>query len=127
MSLEPSTDVVVRMSLRKGDFTPPLNVVAGRPQHHSFLPTLPKIMSSKMTHDTVLDCFFDGNVWLSGLDVDTRCICGVQVDDVSCGNNGSEELIDAEVDNDVCVTDGDVGFSCLDVLIGCLGCIRKPR
>ena len=43
-----------------------------------------------------------------------------------CGTHGSEDIIydDAEVDNDVCVTDGDVELCCLDVLVGCLGCIQ---
>ena len=56
-----------------------------------------------------LDCLFDGDVWLSGLDVDIRCLCCAEVDDVSCGNVIHD---DAEVDNNVCITDGDVELRC---------------
>ena len=31
---------------------------------------------------------------------------------------------DAEVGSNACVTDGDVELCCLDVLVGCLGCIH---
>ena len=98
--------------------------VAG-PPHRSSYPTEDNVVKD----DTrCLDCPFEGDVWLSGLGVDIRCLCCAEVDNVFFGNDGSEELVydDAEIDNDVCVTVGDVELSCLDVLVGCLGCIHKP-
>ena len=48
------------------------------------------------------------------------------MDDVYYVTDGFEEFFcdDAEVDTDVCITDGDVKLGCLDVLVGCLGCIH---
>ena len=101
-------------------FAPPLDVMVIRPPYRSFYPTEDDVVKDDIR---CLDCLIDGDVWLSGLDVDTQCLCCAEVDGVYCGNDGSVELIydDAEVDTDVCVTDGDVGLGRLDVLVGCLG------
>ena len=34
---------------------------------------------------------------------------------------------DTGIDNNVCITVGDVELCCRDVLVGCLGCIREPN
>ena len=92
------------------------------PPHGSSYPTVFDVVKDDIR---CLDCLSDGDVWLSGLDVDIRCLWCAQVDDVSCGNDGFEKFIDddAEVGIDVCVTNGDVELGCLDVLVGCLGCL----
>ena len=119
-SLEPSTDVDVRMSLCE---------VISHPLSDRCLPDVgPEPTEHDVVKDDIrcLDCLFDGDVWLSRLDADIRCLCCVHIDDVCCVTDGFEELFcdDAEVDKDVCITDGDVELGCLDVLVGCLGCIH---
>ena len=48
--------------------------------------------------------------------------------DVLCVVDGPQRLLleDTGIDNNVRVAVGDVELCCLDVLLGCLGCIYKP-
>ena len=60
--------------------------------------------------------------------MDIRCLeCG-HVLDALCLTDGFEELFhdDADIDRDVCVTDGLVDLWCLGLLIRCLLCVHIP-
>ena len=111
--------------MHKGCFTPPLDVMVTRPTHRTCYPTV---------HDVVKDdtrCLHflpDGDVWVRCLDADVRCLDCRRKLDVCCVTDGFKMLLfdDADIDKDVCITEGLVELLCLKVLVGCLGCIHVP-